>query len=376
MGAWTARLLRVLVVACLTCVLLELGYRVYQAQRYGTSVWDAVDDLGRNPALEDRLNPIAIDPFLGWRSASNYRFDGPRRNLDGSTYTAHVSFRPDGFRVYADPLTPEPKVLVVGDSYTQAVQVSDDDTYYVRLGQTSGAQMFAYGAGGFGTLQEMMILEQYFEAIQPDLIVWQFCSNDFINNSFELEQASVINNNHLVRPYLQDEHIVYALPTPDPLGVRTFWGLKSRVAYALLTRWDAFESEARAAESVERSIQRLGFDQPAFRRSIDTTDRLLGMVRERVGATPMAAFSCDAAEPYTTALRMVSAQHGIDFWPDVAAAVDIAQTQGQVVRASDFHWNALGHRIIADALTPHVVAALEAEEREALTDRGRAAWRP
>jgi lysophospholipase L1-like esterase len=362
MGVWTARFLRVLAAACLTCVLLEVGYRVYQAVAYGTPVWYAVDDLGRDPASEDRLNPIAIDAYLGWRSASNYRFDGARRNVDGSTYTAHVSFRPDGFRLFGDPSAREPKVFVIGDSYTQAVQVSDGDTYYARLGQTLGAQMFVYGAGGYGTLQEAMILDQYFEAIQPDLIVWQFCSNDFINNSFELEQASVLNNNHLVRPYLQDEHIAYALPGPDPLGLRTFWGLQSRVAYALLTRWDAFQSEARAADSVERSIERLGFDQPGFRRSIDTTDRLLGMVRERVGATPVVALSCDAAEPYTRAFQMISARHGIDFWPDVASAVDAAQSQGQVVRASDYHWNALGHRAIADALAPRIRAALKAEE--------------
>jgi lysophospholipase L1-like esterase len=371
MGAWTARLLGVLLGVCLTGVLLEGGYRVYQAVVYGTSVWYAVDDLGRDPAAEDRLNPIAIDPRLGWRSASNYRFDGPRRNVDGSVYTVHVSFRPDGFRVFGDPSAREPRVLVVGDSYTQAVQVSDDDTYYALLGRALGAQMFVYGAGGFGTLQENLILDQYFEAIQPDLIVWQFCSNDFINNAFELEQASVLNNNHLVRPYLEDGRIVYALPTPDPLGLRTFWGLKSRVAYALLTRWDAFESEARAAGSVEHAIERLGFEHPGFRRSIDTTDRLLGMLRERVGATPVVAFNCDAAEPYTTAFQMISARHGIDFWPDVARGVDLAQGRGSVVRASDYHWNPLGHRVVAEALEARVRAALTTRAGE----QG-AAWPP
>jgi hypothetical protein len=60
---------------------------------------------------------------------------------------------------------------------------------------------------------------------------------------------------------------------------------------------------------------------------------------------------------------MISARHGIDFWPDVAPAVDAAQTHGQVVRASDYHWNPLGQRVIAEALAPHVRAALMAEER-------------
>jgi hypothetical protein len=311
------------------------------------------------------LNPIALDPRLGWCSASNYRFDGPRKNLDGSTYSAHVTFTPDGFRLYGDVAAIRPRIFVIGDSYTQAVQVSDDDTYYTWLGKALGAQMFVYGAGGFGTLQEKMILDQYFGAIRPDLVVWQYCSNDFINNSFELERASYLNNNHLVRPYLMGDTIVYALPAADPLGLRTFWGMHSRVAYALLTRWDALEAERHAPESVEVSMERLGLEHPGFRRSADTTTRLMRNVVARAGGRPVVAFSCDATEPYTSALAMVSSASGVQFWPDVAKAVDAAEAAGRVVRATDNHWNPLGHRIVAQALAPHVRAALSA---------GRAAW--
>src|ERR671939_1900685 len=122
---WAARVVGLMCGLCVTLVLVEAGYRAYQAIRYHTPPWYAVDELGRDPNVENRLDPIALDPRLGWRAASNYRYDGPRRNLDGSSYTVHVSFGPNGFRLFGDPSsTGRRRILVIGDSYTQAVQVS------------------------------------------------------------------------------------------------------------------------------------------------------------------------------------------------------------------------------------------------------------
>jgi hypothetical protein len=359
-GRLVRRLLAVGLAVCLVVLVLETGYRVRQALTYGTPVWQGVDDLGRDRALEDRLNPIALDPRLGWRSASNYRFDGVRRNLDGSSYPVHVTFQPDGFRAFGDPNIRRPKVLFIGDSYTQAVSVSDDATYYAVLRRDLDVEIFAYGGGGFGTLQEEMLLDQTFDAIKPDVVVWQYCSNDFVNNSLELESASYLNNNHLVRPYLEGDTVIYELPAADPLGLRTFWGMHSRVTYALLTRWDALEADRHATDSVEVTIERLGLQHPGFQRAVDTTRRLMSMVVARAGGRPVVAFSCDENEPYTSALQMVSSASGVEFWPDVAQAVDAADAAGQSVRGTDFHWNPLGHRIVAEVLGPHVRAAVRA----------------
>jgi len=62
-------------------------------------------------------------------------------------------------------------------------QVSDEDTYYAIIKRKLDAEVFAYGAGGFGTLQEYMILDRYVDMIHPSLILWQFCLNDFITTT-------------------------------------------------------------------------------------------------------------------------------------------------------------------------------------------------
>src|SRR5688500_5741406 len=45
----------------------------------------------------------------------------------------------------------------------------------------------ATGAGGYGTLPEYLVLDQTIDEIQPTMILWQFCTNDFISNDHDLE---------------------------------------------------------------------------------------------------------------------------------------------------------------------------------------------
>ena len=348
-----------------TLLLVELSYRVYHLSVYGAPVWQGVDDLGRDPRLEDRLNPIAIDARMGWRASFNYRYDGSRTNVDGSTYTVHVTSDAQGFRMFGDLNARRPKILVLGDSFTQAVQVSDAATYFAILGRDLNAEIFAYGVGGHGTLQKYLALDEYVDRIQPDLLVWQYCSNNFVKTVFDLETQSVLNNNRLVRPYLEGDQIVYRLPVADPLGLRTFWGLKSRALYALLSRWDSYETAQRAANSVETAIQRDGQAYPGFQRAVETTDRIMGMVRARVGRLPIIAFNCDDSEPYVGAWTDISLKYGIQFWRDVAQAIGTTVSAGSTVYVTDGHWNETGDRVIGQALEPHLKAAIAELHREA-----------
>jgi hypothetical protein len=100
-----------------------------------------------------------------------------------------------------DVASDKPRVFVIGDSFTQAPEdASDGKTYYSDL-KKLGLEVFAYGGSGYGSLQEFMILDRYYNVVKPDLIVWQYSTNDVVNNSPELETASRVNNNGMVRPY-------------------------------------------------------------------------------------------------------------------------------------------------------------------------------
>ena len=82
--------------------------------------------------------------------------------------------------------------------------------------------MFAYGTGGYGTLQEYLVLDEVIDEIQPTMILWQFCTNDFINNDHDLEVASTLNNNGWIRPYWEKGQAQLRSPKRTGVQVREY----------------------------------------------------------------------------------------------------------------------------------------------------------
>lgn len=60
------------------------------------------------------------------------------------------------------------RVLVIGDSFTHAREVSDDRTYYFLLSRALPAAVFAYGVAGYGTLLEYLALRRLPPVVRPD----------------------------------------------------------------------------------------------------------------------------------------------------------------------------------------------------------------
>jgi hypothetical protein len=127
-----------------------------------------------------RVGAIVLDPRLGWRATDWYTQDLVETTAGVAIYPVHRSQGAHGFRQYGNVQTREAKLLVIGDAFAQASAVSDDKTYHALLKRRLGIEVFAYGAGGYGTLQEYMILDEVMDVIQPTVMLWQFCTNDFI----------------------------------------------------------------------------------------------------------------------------------------------------------------------------------------------------
>ncbi len=347
-----------LVSLCLTAAAVEVGFRVFQRLRYDVPVGPSPAALGRDAetGAARHLSSIVLDEVLGWRSTPLYEFHGPRQNRDGSTYQADVTLDQQGFREFGRLDSSRPRIMAIGDSFTQAVEVSDDRPYYRLLGQALDAEVFAYGAGGYGTLQEYLILDRYVDRIHPDLLLWQYCSNDFMNNDWELERRSWFANNGLRRPYWEDGAIAYRMPKPDPLAVRTFAEEHSRFGYWLLSRLDALQRSLAGKEprSIEHEIEAEGFQHPGFARSVATTDQLMGLVRQRAAGIPIVAFNCDDARPYREAFEQISARHDIAFLTEVSTAIRDAEAEGSVVTVMDGHWNERGHQLVAERLEEYL----------------------
>lgn len=309
-----------------------------------------------------------LDQRLGWRTRPDLSLTYDVRDSGGVPSTVTLKTDGRGFRVWGDPNTERPKIFVIGDSFTFAKDVTQDQTYYARLADSLDAEFFVYGCEGYATLQELMILERYLEAVQPDLVLWQFCWNDFIGNSPTLERGSVINNNGMRRPYLDAAgDVVYR--TPRAFGAfRSFAQRHSRLLYSVLFRADALLGLSHVDAASESIIESRGGAYAPYEDAVARTATLLRRAASVAESAPIWVFDVAQLQPYSGDLREVCPEADVTFVAGVGEAIDAARANGEQVYAGDgAHWNAAGHAICADVLRPRLDMWL--------ADRGRIADR-
>jgi hypothetical protein len=160
-----------------------------------------------------------LDPEVGWR---------PRPEVTGwvaAEGETPVAMNRAGYRDVDHPLAKPPntyRIVLLGDSMTEAVEVPLDDTYWRRIiapvehcrtdGQT--VEVVNFGVNGYGTAQEYLTLKQWGLAYHPDLVLLAFFTgNDFTDNSLALGR-------HEGRPYFapEDGHLALVRRPGDQPG--------------------------------------------------------------------------------------------------------------------------------------------------------------
>jgi len=199
-----------------------------------------------------------------------------------------------GFKRWGDTNSHKPKWFVIGDSFTQAIQVSNGEEWYSYLeSRFSNVEFFVYGGGGYGSLQEYMILDDYVDQIHPNLILWQFCTNDYYENYYEYDLYGYPVNSFSFRPYLEDGHIVWRLPLPFS-KLRQYSFLADR----LLNEYDNFRrrqlneilKEGRAEDTAAYIRYREEGRKQLFGQAYSITLQIMKNVKERAKDIPIYLF--------------------------------------------------------------------------------------
>jgi hypothetical protein len=311
---------------------ITLGGLIAEASFRVLKAW-----LGRPPIYE-------YDEDLGWAPIPNISYAFAQESQNGEAYVAHYATNDIGFRLWGDPTSDRSRIFFVGDSFTQDENMSNEAAYYSQVARLLPAEVFAVGGGGYGTLQEVLMLERYWHDIAPTHVVIQFCSNDFANNHFEMEGFSVVRNQKNFRPYVVDGEVVFRTA-----GLYRFFYRHSmlfrfidqraqNLQYLRLNGYSSLdEKQARvlhyAAVEVTRDIlqkaQKLGTDSVKWY-----------------------MFNCEAASREWMDLAK---ETGFEPIASVAEAVEAAEMQGLSVRAPDGrHWNNLGHEIAGTVLAKYL----------------------
>ena len=306
--------------------------------------------FGKHPPYDT----AQFDDQLGWKPKPNYTFDGMMQNLDGSTYPVHLSTQENGFRHISNKQIVSGKTLfLIGDSFTQAVEVSDDKTFYALLADSLSVQIDAFGMAGYGSLQEYMVIDQYIDEIQPDIVLLQFCSNDFIDNSLLLEKEA---NYHvgLRRPYLdEDDQIYYESP------LHPFNQLINHSAFIrfLGDKWRRLKGRLqwKSEDSAEAKIAQQGLVYPAYQQAVARTAAILQKIKLRVGdERAFFIFLADPYEPQRSHLRQICERLAIPFIDFPTTLFDQGYTKESYFAHDGYHWNEAGHRLIFEHLTAYL----------------------
>lgn len=303
-------------------------------------------------SLKGPRQPTYIDRKIGWRATENYYYEGEKIDAAGKRYPVRITTNKNGFKLFGDLHSKKERVFIIGDSFTQGEEVSNDKTYYGNLAnKIKSLEFFVYGCGGYGSLQEFMILDEFINTINPQILIIQLSSNDFINNDYILEKESFINNNALRRPYI-DLHgnVFYKNPAHFSL-VPDILGDYSRLLYFINDRVNRILTRFFIKTTIEVIIEGKGSQHQGFRHSADITKKIMDMIRNKTPNITVYTFCADDLQPYYDEFRNLSEIEGFKFIEGVPQAIKVYEEKGFTTKAEDHaHWNELGHKIAGDKL--------------------------
>ncbi len=221
---WLVRACILLVTLVLCVGLFEIGCRLVGV------------DFSPNPVWK-------FHPVLGWTQEPGKVYE---YLVDGQL--VRVEFNRLGFRDVdhdAAGSTTRKRIVLIGDSFSEAVEVSLEETFFRRLqvllnhSAQDEWEVINLGVGDFGHAQAWLALTEYGLDYAPDVVLFQmFPLNDICNNSIDLAGLCK-SQNDAYRPYFVPNDGELELTSAQPirqwlrLRIYTF-GVLERLVMTLL----------------------------------------------------------------------------------------------------------------------------------------------
>ena len=329
--------------------------------------------VGRH-AFAESATPKILDPIAGFL----YKPGAQIR------WTNHLEFwtaehaNSLGF-LDAEPVVPKPagrfRILLVGDSFVEAAQVSQHEKLQTRLAEEMHAMLgpgradvVAFGHSGTGQANQLGFYERFGRQVEPDLVVLLVVANDFANNSPVLE--SVRNGwhpRHPPRPFVERDGAGYRRLTPevDWLDYRLA-GSDSSEFHAALLRDPVFAPKLAGWNGPRNPDMDTMFWRPElpplFEEAIDLTQHALGTWKalgERDGFRVVVVATENLTRGYDPSLtdpalnrrrfEAASSRAGLPFFDLYPYFMRQPDPTAAIFRI-DRHWTPTGHQWAARAI--------------------------
>jgi hypothetical protein len=340
-------------------------------------VWSVASGEWTGPATS-----FVSDPVLAWSRPPHEAWSGRPRSDMSVAFNLSVraprwqSFTTDarGFRNRRDRDRAE--VALVGDSYVEGAYVSDEETAAEDLEQQTGWSVENLGRSGYGTLQELEVVRLYALPLHPRAVAWFFFEgNDLYDDetyenalaylrehgSFEKAESRAADLSRFREASLSVNGFRLLRRALDPLvpvGAASF-GLFREPGGAAVKLYFYRDAALRFDEYEER---RFAKTQDALRRGaellrehqvrlllvfIPSKFRVYGNRCDFPNGSPCAAWHLWDLESRFERFCAASDLALLD----LTAPMRAAAAAGQILYApEDSHWNAQGHRFVAELL--------------------------
>ena len=185
------------------------------------------------------------------------------------------------------------------------------------------------GAGGYGSLQEYLLMKKL--NLNNDLVILQFCSNDFDNNILEIEKINGSINQYSRRPYLDSKNEIYYDQSFFSKLLRTDFLGESRILNKILF-WYGNNKNQREVNNELKD------------RSYDITKIILKKIRSLHPDKKFFIFNCEYSDN-----RWEKLAKETNFIPIIENSTNLKEAKKnnlKIYYRDGGHYNELGHEIM------------------------------
>lgn len=302
-----------------------------------------------------------VDETLGW-----YHTPGAsgQRTMEGHSHS--LSYNALGFRGRNIPFerTGAPRVVFLGDSFVDGSEVGDREVFSDRLEKRfSCLEVVNLGVYGYSTTQELLMFDRFGSRFNPDLVVLVTITNDFTDNTSNFSEFGpaprfLPAGDTLVfegtdHPEAQRVTRAIALPVPGWRFLQAhshlYWIVNSRI-YQRLKAAEILELDREQRARLTLEEQRRLYQQVVGR--LHERTRAQGIELVVVFAYTRDELRAGSASTYGPVIDELR-NSGV-------TVLDLYRPFGERLSASheplfyehDMHWNAAGHGVFADLISP------------------------
>ncbi len=289
---------------------------------------------------------VIHEPNLGWKLRPNATIE---RRIDGSLSavesTNSLGFRSKEFSI--EKPAGVTRIVVLGDSHTEAYEVNDRETWFEllenRLGENYSIEVIPFGVGGWSTDQQLLAYLYYARQFSPDIVVLQVTHNDVAFNTLDAYWRGR-------KPWFERHGEVLMLrgvPTPNFRNTGLFTN-------DLLTK----SSLLLAVETVLRrlDIERAVTQEADMEEAWHTTELLIRDLKSIVqnDGARLIAFMADSQRSSETRFKQIFHNQKVPYLESRGAYTDEFDTYW-----IGTHWNKKGQDAVANWLLPQIEAHMQ-----------------